>query len=232
LVHQADQARCRGCGACLAVCCYGALDLPGKSFTPRGLYEKIRGDLRYFLLEGEGGRQEGGITFSGGEPMLYAGFIRSFCDLIPGVHRAMETSGHAPRKWFEDILESIDLFLFDYKISNPEKHRRYCGADNALILSNLDFLYSRGKAIVLRFPIIPKINDDDEHFDGIAGLLRRYPAIGRGEIMAYHNLGIGKAEELGMEYPKELPLEGAGKEMAAVWMERLRSRGCANVYQS
>jgi pyruvate formate lyase activating enzyme len=230
MVHLVDHTKCTGCGRCLEVCCYDALSLTGNVYTPGGLYEKIRRDIRYFDLKTN--EQQGGITFSGGEPLLNAGFISAFCVLIPGIHRAVETSGFVPRENISVVIDDIDLFLFDYKVSNPQKHRKYCGADNTLVLSNLEFIYGEKKPIVLRLPIIQGLNDDEEHFDSIAELLRSHPDISRAEIMPYHNLGLGKAEELGMVPDKELPAGNAGGGAIRNWLESLRSRGCGNVYPS
>jgi pyruvate formate lyase activating enzyme len=204
----------------------------GENYSPQELYEKIKGDMRYFLLEGSGDNKSGGITFSGGEPMLYYRFIHKFCALIPGVHKAMETSGYVPKEYFENILDSIDLFLFDYKVSDSGKHKQYCGADNDQILKNLDYIYSENKEIILRLPLIPGFNDDDEHFDGIAELLQRHPDIKRAEIMAYHNLGIGKTKELGLPVHEELPSRDTDSVLVQRWLVSLQSRGCANVYRS
>jgi pyruvate formate lyase activating enzyme len=204
----------------------------GRDFSPEELYEKIKGDLRYFLLEEMGTKEKGGITFSGGEPMMYYRFIRTFCGLIPRVHRAIETSGYVPKEYFEYILDSIDLFLFDYKVSDPGKHKQYCGVDNALILKNLNYIYSENKKIILRLPLIPGLNDEDEHFDSIAELLLSHPEIKRAEIMAYHNLGIGKTKELGLPVHEQLPAKDADTGLIQHWLESLQSRGCTNVYRS
>jgi pyruvate formate lyase activating enzyme len=232
IVHRVEHKKCKACGRCLEVCCYDALTLLGRTYTPGELFERIQGDLRYFSLTGKETGDRGGITFSGGEPMLYRSFIRSFCGLIPGVHRAMETSGYAPREYFEDILDSIDLFLFDYKVSNPEKHRNYCGVDNGLVLENLEYLYSADKKIVLRLPLIPGFNDDKEHFDSIADILLNHPGIEKAEVMAYHSLGAGKARELGLPVYEALPPGDADNEVIRGWIESLRARGCANVFRS
>jgi pyruvate formate lyase activating enzyme len=227
--HGVRHDACTGCGTCLEVCCYGALTLSGSSYTQEGLLQKISGDIRYFSLGEKDNKPAGGITFSGGEPLLYADFIRAFCLLIPGIHRALETSGYGTREAFEKLLDCIDLYLFDLKIMNGEKHKKWCGRDNALILENLDFLYSRKKRIVLRLPLIPGINDDEEHFDGIAELLQRYPEIQGAEILPYHSYGTGKAEALGLRVPRELPSTGASREIAEQWLEAFRVRGCAGV---
>jgi pyruvate formate lyase activating enzyme len=232
IIHRVEHKKCRACGKCLEVCCYDALSLVGRSYTPGDLFERIRGDIRYFALEGKETGERGGVTFSGGEPMLYWNFIRSFCGLIPEVHRAMETSGYVPRKYFEEVLDCIDLFLFDYKVSNPEKHRNYCGVDNGLILENLEYLYSADKEIVLRLPLIPGFNDDEEHFDSIAGLLHSHPSIKKADIMAYHSLGAGKAKKLGLSMNGALPPRDTDDEVIRGWIESLKARGCANVSRS
>jgi pyruvate formate lyase activating enzyme len=230
--HGLRREACTGCGACLEVCCYGALTLSGSFYTQEELLRKIKGDFRYFALGKKEGRQEGGITFSGGEPLLYAGFIRDFCSLIPGIHRALETSGYGPKDGLEKLLDCIDLYLFDLKITGGEKHKKWCGFDNALILDNLDFLYSKKKRIILRLPLIPGINDDEEQFDGIAEILRRYPRIEGAEILPYHNYGAGKAEALGLPVSRKLPVRGVSRETAEQWLKAFRARGCGRVYLS
>ncbi|GHV94339.1 glycyl-radical enzyme activating protein [Spirochaetia bacterium] len=228
--HAVNHGACTGCGKCIEVCCYGALDISGKTYSPEELCEKISGDKRYFNLEGGKNGERGGITFSGGEPLRYAGFIANFCALIPGVHTAMETSGYGSREDFEKIIDCIDIFLFDIKMINAVEHKKRCGVDNELIFRNLEFLYASKKKIVLRLPLIQGINDTEEQFDGVAELLRKYPEIERAEILPYHNFGIAKAESLGIEVSPELPRLNAGKETIEKWLGASRERGCANVY--
>jgi len=222
--HGVMHGSCTLCGKCLEVCCYEAVKICGKMFSPQELYERAKGDLRYFALETGTKGENGGITFSGGEPLQYAGFIRGFCSLIPDVHTAMETSGYGDVKNLETIIDCIDLFLFDIKIMNSREHEKFCGAGNEVIFSNLDFLCKNKKEIILRLPLIPGINDTPEHFDGIAGLLRKYPEI-RTEILPYHNYGLAKAEALGLEIPPGLPSHSAGKAEAEKWLEEFRGRG-------
>jgi pyruvate formate lyase activating enzyme len=216
----------------MEVCCYDALSLSGKSCTAGELLEKIKGDIRYYALGEENGGQRGGITFSGGEPLLYAEFIRDFCTLVPEIYTAIETSGYARREDFERLLDCVDLFLFDVKLADGARHKRWCGEDNARILENLDFLYTAKKKITLRLPLIQGINDNAGHFDFIAELLRKYPEIERAEILPYDSFGIGKAEALGKSVSGELPPAGASGEMAGKWLDALRSRACTRVYRS
>lgn len=224
-MHVVDAGLCIGSGDCIKVCCYDALTLVGSLMTVDEVIDRVSKDLRYFALKGG----QGGVTFSGGEPMLHVPFIKALVSRMPGVNFCMETSGYAPRESFEEVLPCIDLFLFDYKMTSPSLHTQFCGKDNALILENLDYLYESGKPIVLRLPLIPTINDSADHFDGIASLLRRYPKILRAEVMPYHVFGLGKSEELGKEIPSLLPKTDASQSLVQTWLEELQSRGCTNI---
>jgi pyruvate formate lyase activating enzyme len=222
---------CTGCGKCAEVCCYDALVISGRLYSPEELLKRLQSDMRYFSLKGKSGEQ-GGVCFSGGEPLRHAGFIKTFCALIPDIHRVLETSGYGERKDLETILDCIDLFLFDIKFIDTEEHRKWCGIDNVLILENLAFLYAMKKRIILRLPFIQGINDTAKQFDGIAELLRKYPEIEGAEILPYHNYVIGKAESLGIAVPPELPRQSAGNEIREKWLEEFRARACTNVYCS
>ena len=163
--------------------------------------------------------------------MLWADFIEDFLALLPGVDIAMETSGHARTEDYERLAQHVNLFLFDYKATNPEKHKALCGVDHELILRNLNMLYGMGCEIVLRLPLIPGVNDDDEHLQGIAALLKQYPRIRHAEIMAYHTLGVGKAEGLGMPAPLA-GLAAASGAQKQLWLQRLHALGAQNVVLS
>jgi len=224
-MHVLDTELCIGSGECIKVCCYDALTLVGEVMTTDQVFDKISKDLRYFALE----ENQGGVTFSGGEPMLQVPFIKELVSKMPKVNFCMETSGYAPRKSFEEVLPYIDLFLFDYKMTDPLLHTKFCGKDNSLILENLSYLYDSGKPIILRLPLIPTINDTPDHFDGIASLLKKYPKILRAELMPYHVFGLTKSEELGEEVSSLLPKVGASESLVQTWLEELQSRGCTNI---
>ena len=217
-VHVLDREKCVDCGECVESCCYGALEMAGREYTPSALLEEIRKDLRYFSLG-----EKGGLTFTGGEPMLYPDFIAEFCALAPEIHAAVETSGQAERETFEKVLDSIDLFLFDFKLGDSAEHEAWCGAGNSLIVSNLDFLHERGKEIVLRLPLIPGVNDTESHAQAVAEILRSHPGIKRADILPYHTYGLGKLDELGRLADLALPGKAMDPEQAEAWAERLRA---------
>ncbi len=106
-VHTVDAELCIGSGECIKACCYDALSLVGNVMTVEEVVDRISKDVRYFSLKDA----QGGVTLSGGEPMLHVPFIKDLVTRMSGVNFCMETSGYAPRASFEEVLPFIDLFL-------------------------------------------------------------------------------------------------------------------------
>jgi glycyl-radical enzyme activating protein len=221
--HLVDHAKCDGCGACLEVCCHDALCLAGREYTVDELLKEIETDRPYYRI-GEGG----GLTLTGGEPMQQSAFITALLDRSDAVHVCMETSGYAPSAELRALAPRIDLFLYDYKATDPEKHRRLCGVDNLLILANLELLCGLGSRVVLRLPLIPGINDDEEHFRGVAGLMRRFPSIEYAQIMPFHNLGASKQARFGF-VPPDVDQPAADAAQKAAWLARFAVLGARDV---
>jgi pyruvate-formate lyase-activating enzyme len=120
------------------------------------------------------------------------------------------------------------LLLFDYKLTDPEAHRRYTGLSNERILANLDVAYHAQVPIVLRCPVIPSVNDNEEHFTGIRALDRKYPLFQAIEIMPYHNFGVSKSASIGRPNPAtEFRL--ATQEDKQRWLKRLQDLGCRKI---
>jgi len=169
----------------------------------------------------------GGLTITGGEPMLQAEFTQELLQAAraEGLHTCLDTSGWASQRAFEQVLPFVDLFLFDYKATDPVTHKKLTGVSNELILSNLDFLARQATSIRLRCPLIPGVNDSPEHLDGIARLRRSYPSLVGIDLMAYHNVGNSKYERYGLENP--LPdLKTTDEPTKQAWLETLHSMGC------
>ncbi len=163
----------------------------------------------------------GGITLSGGEPTLQFDFCKALLGAARehGIATCLDTSGHDKQEDFAELLPLVDLFLYDYKLTSSELHMRWTGAGNERILSNLEFLYESGAAILLRCPILTGINDAQEHFEGIAALSRKYPRLRGVELLPYHDIGLYKFGLLGVDPPPvhtSVPTEE----------EQLRYRNC------
>ena len=140
----------------------------------------------------------GGMTLSGGEPMAQFSFCKELLSLAKkeNLHTAIETCGYAPWNEYEQILPLVDLFLFDVKATNPAKHKQFTGVDNALIRSNLEKLAAAKAHIILRCPLIPDVNDDDEHLDAIGALAESLKVL-EVNVEPYHPLGVNKSKRLG-----------------------------------
>ena len=142
----------------------------------------------------------GGVTFSGGEPTAQPEFLKEMLVLAKqsGLHTAVETCGYVRTDILLDLAGYVDLFLFDYKETDPGLHKKYTGRDNALIIENLSALNEAGAEIILRCPLIPGLNTDDAHMKGIADTADRLSSVKEIQLEPYHPLGISKAGAIGI----------------------------------
>ena len=210
--HRVDFLRCKACGACVSACPTQALTLYGREMETAEVMEQVLQDRSFYKNSG------GGVTFTGGEPTMQYEFLRELLRLSKenGLHTCVETNGCIPFQRWEPLLGQIDLFLFDYKLTDSEQHRQYTGLGNETIIENLFRLNERGKPVILRVPIIPGINDTSAHLGAIRALREGYSNIQQVEIMPYHNLGKKKWQEIGLGYSlMELP--NASPEQKKEW---------------
>ncbi len=147
------------------------------------------------------GESGGGVTVSGGEPLAQPEFLAALLAACrnQGLHTVVDTSGCAPWSTVEQILPHASLFLYDLKHLDDEAHRRWTGVSNALILENLSRLAQTGAAVEVRVPVVPGVNDDDEHLDRLG---RRVAGLGlkRLHLLPYHQTAIGKYARFGYVY--------------------------------
>ena len=214
IFHRDD---CIACGKCAEACAPQALEVAGTEKTVDEVIADVMKDKAFYDNSG------GGITVSGGEPMFQFEFTYALLKEAKarGLHTCMETCGYAREEDYRKISEFVDIFLFDYKETDSARHKEFTGASNELILKNLHMLDEMGCKTVLRCPIIPSLNDRDDHFEGIAKTANSLKNVLEINIEPYHPLGSGKSEMLGKEYAlKDLSFTDNGE--VELWMEKIR----------
>ncbi|MBN1270690.1 MAG: glycyl-radical enzyme activating protein [Candidatus Aminicenantes bacterium] len=187
-----DQSRCRRCGTCADACVYEALELAGNTKTAEEVVGEVRKDKIFFDESG------GGVTFSGGEPLMQPEFLEDMLDRFKqlGIHTAVDSCGYAPSDVIERIARKADLFLFDIKIIDEKKHKKYTGVSNELIIENLNKLLNMKCAVWIRIPLIAGINDGPDDIKAIAAYLSSLKPIERVSLLPYHRAGTGKEDKL------------------------------------
>ena len=219
--HTIDFEKCTFCGKCVEACNFNALKIIGTEMNVDDVMREIMADVDFYANSG------GGMTLSGGEPLSQFSFSKELLKRCreKGVNTCVETSGFVSASRFKQILPLVDIFLFDYKITDSDKHRKYTGVPNETILENLDVAYKHGIPIILRCIIVPGINDNDEHFMGICDLNTKYPNLKGIEILPYHTMGNNKRTSIGANETLT-HLETVPPETAEKWITRLRKMGC------
>ena len=192
-----ERALCEVCGRCAEVCPSEALQVAGREVTVNELLQAVERDRVFY------DQSQGGVTCSGGEPTAQPDFLCAFLDQArsKGIHTVLDTCGYAPPEVFEKVCENVDLFLYDLKLLSSDRHKQFTGAENHLIIHNLRLLVSRRKKVLIRFPLIPTINDDRENLEAIAKFVTTLEPTPSVEILPYHRAGIDKYRRLGRPVP-------------------------------
>ena len=185
---------CVACGACVPVCQAGLRRIAGEEWTSGALAARLLRDRA--ILEGAGG----GVTFSGGEPLMQWPFVRVVIASLEGLHTCIETSGYASDEAFAEMAAAVDLVMMDIKLVEPQAHRLWTGVDNACILRHAQMLCAGTKPFIIRLPVIPGVNDCDAHFEQVAAILRGASALQRVELLPYHKTAGAKYDMVGMKY--------------------------------
>ncbi len=144
---------------------------------------------------------EGGITFSGGEPLLQHKFLNALIKQCKkqGIHTTVDTSGYTDIEVLEEISKHADLFLFDLKHMDDALHKKYTGVSNTKIINNLIWLDVNKKNVIIRIPIIPQINDNEEHIKQMLDFFVRFKSIRKITLLPYHNIASHKYVQLNMK---------------------------------
>jgi len=187
---------CDACGACVSVCVAGAREMAGRRVTVPGIVAEIESDAVFFEESG------GGVTLSGGEPLAQPAFAEAILAACRarGIHTALDTCGLASAENFGRVSAQADLVLYDLKVMNGAAHRRFTGASNDAVLRNLETLAATGRAVIVRFPMIPGVNDGEEELTAMAGFLRRI-GLHRLDLLPWHSIGSEKYKRLGLACP-------------------------------
>lgn len=184
----------------------------GRHYTVEQLMKEIDKDIVFFEESG------GGVTFSGGEPLLQFDFLLEMLKACKNrdIHTCVDTTGFTDREKLKAIAPYTNLFLFDLKHMDEKKHILYTGAGNRKILGNLKLLDELGKEIQIRYPLIPGMNDDESNLlrmlDFLNGLKHKYPV----SLLPYHKIGSHKYKRFGLEYKMSATKEPDKKQIETV----------------
>ncbi len=185
-------AACLRCGACAETCPAEARQLCGREMTVAAVVREVERDLAFFEESG------GGVTLSGGEPLAQPAFAEALLAAFHErrIHTALDTSGFAARETLLRIARAADLVLYDLKVLDAARHEEHTGVPVAPIIENLQALAATGRPVIVRYPLVPGVNDAVEDVDALACLLLRL-GLRRVDVLPYHRIGIDKRRRLG-----------------------------------
>jgi pyruvate formate lyase activating enzyme len=191
-----DRSKCDVCGTCAETCYYGAREISGREVTVEEVLAEIERETPFHDQSG------GGVTFSGGEPLMQRSFLLALLSACRerDIHTVVDTSGYTTWEALDSIRGFVDLFLYDLKLMESERHIQYTGVSNEPILRNLKLLSEHGNSVYVRIPLIPGVNDDKENLRQFGELLASLPNVTGVELMGYHDIAAAKYEALGMSY--------------------------------
>jgi pyruvate formate lyase activating enzyme len=191
-----DRSVCDNCGLCAEACYAGARELVGREMTVAQVMQEIERDVPFF------DQSKGGVTFSGGEPLLQRKFLAELLKICREheIHTVVDTSGYAAWETIDSIRGYVNLFLYDLKLMDDERHKQFTGVSNKLILENLRRLDEAGAQCVVRIPLIPGVNDDEENLVESGKFLASLSSVESVDLMGYHDIARAKYEALGQAY--------------------------------
>lgn len=198
-VHTLERTLCTACGLCAGECPAGALQLFGRTMTEDEVLLAVLEDRIFYKTSG------GGVTVSGGEPLLQSEFCRALFARLQAeeIHTAADTCGAVSPEAIRRMMDVTDLFLYDIKHMDPEEHRRLTGMDNVRILENLRMLDAGGASVEIRMPLIPGCNDSPAHLRDAGRFLASLSCITRVKVLPYHSYARSKYEAL--DLPDTMP---------------------------
>ena len=189
-----QRSACRLSGMCIQACQTKAREIAGKVVRVAEVMSEIEKDTVFY------DESAGGVTFSGGEPFTQPTFLRSLLETCNErrIHTAVETCGFIDSNTLLTSSPNVELFLYDLKVIDNEIHRKFTGSSNEVILKNLRELSKVHDQIIIRFPLIPGVNDDDSNLFRLGEFVSSLENVNEIDVLPYHDLGIEKYKRLGM----------------------------------
>lgn len=205
-----NRDRCTGCGKCADICPTKATEMSGRMITVEEIVEIVEKERIFFDQSG------GGVTFSGGEPLLQPEFLLALLSEFGSrsIHRAIDTTGFTKTETLLEVAKHTDHFLYDLKLMDSEKHRKWTGVGNEIILHNLEVLAGTGASINIRIPLVRSVNDDTNNINQTASFIAALPGEKKNvNILPYHNIMISKHMRLGSIFNAKTMSEPGGEEL-------------------
>ena len=222
-----DRRRCRGCLRCVDTCLCGARETVGQALSSADILRELLADKAFFDNSG------GGVTISGGEPLMFPEFTRTLCTALKaqGIHVVIETSACVDTAGLQNVAGAADLFVVDLKSLNPGRHARIVGGPLNRVLNNIEQLLDAPKAVRVHIPLIPGFNDTPEDYREFARYLGpRAGSLDGVDILPYHGYGISKYNSLGRKAdPRYNPLEEINPRSVKRLAQQLKTAGIDNL---
>ena len=190
-----DRELCTNCGKCIQSCVVGARRFYGEVMSVDQVFQEVKRDKDFYQDSG------GGVTASGGEPLLHADFVAELlqCCWENDIHTCIETCGYADKDAWEKVLPYTNLVLFDLKLMDPITHHKWTGESNEKIVDSLKLVAGSGVPVMIRIPVIPGVNDSDKNMKESAKYIRSL-GLKKVQLMPYHRYGASKYEILDRHY--------------------------------
>jgi pyruvate formate lyase activating enzyme len=208
---------CQRCGECVSACAVAARQLAGRWMSVPEVLAEVLKDQIFFDESG------GGITVSGGEPLMQPAFVEALLADCRArrIRTVLDTCGLADSAVICKVSEYVDLFLYDLKLMDCERHRHFTGVKNDLILRNLRLLAEQGSAVIVRVPVIPGVNDDTGNIDALCDFLSSLSLL-KIDLLPYHRIGTDKYQRLHLRNQMEsvTPPDAEQMEMLAARLKR------------
>ena len=194
----------------------------GRRLTVSEVMKEVRQDRAFYTTSG------GGLSISGGEPLAQIDFTVALLSAAreEGIHRCVETAGFASWARLARLVPLVNLFLYDIKETDPQRHAEFTGQSNEIILNNLRALHRAGAKIQFQCPVVAGFNDRDDHIEGIAALVKSMPGLAGVKLLPYHPLGTSKLDRFGLRpLTVDLPKGPPSNARLKYWIDRLRKQG-------